>query len=353
MTTNQRQRSTEFARNASLEQLITELNSILEKAELEAVQAFVHPKYPPLFIVGCPRSGTTLLLQWLAASGAFGYPSNLISRFYKSPYIGAKIQQMLTDPAYQFRDEMDGIESSESYLYRSELGKTRGFLSPNEFWYFWRRFFRFQNTHRLNEEELRKVNAEELQQEIAALESVFDKPLVMKAMILNWNLSYLAQVFPDAIFLYIQRHPYFTIQSLLTARIKHSGRIDVWYSFKPPEYESIKNLDPYRQVAGQVYYTTRGVENELRKISKKNQIWVTYEKFCQEPNALWDKLIEIYTQKGYLLPPYRGQKQFPNSNKIYLSEEDVQKIVHAYRELTGENISPESLLGQEKRTVGL
>ena len=52
---------------------------------------------PILFIVGCPRGGTTLLYQYLSYSGLFTYPTNFLSRFYFAPVLGARLQQMLFD----------------------------------------------------------------------------------------------------------------------------------------------------------------------------------------------------------------------------------------------------------------
>ena len=44
----------------------------------------------------------------------------------------------------------------------SELGKSRGWLAPNEFWYFWRRFLPFQDLDWLPDEELFRVVDQDL-----------------------------------------------------------------------------------------------------------------------------------------------------------------------------------------------
>ena len=55
-------------------------------------------RFSKVFVVGALRSGTTLFTQWLATTGLTAYPTNLLSRFYGAPLVGAKIQQLLTDP---------------------------------------------------------------------------------------------------------------------------------------------------------------------------------------------------------------------------------------------------------------
>ena len=71
----------DFQRNIDLENLLTSLNQILEPAEKSVISEYVRPKYPVVMIVGGGRSGTTLLLQWLANTGFFAYPTNLLSGF--------------------------------------------------------------------------------------------------------------------------------------------------------------------------------------------------------------------------------------------------------------------------------
>ena len=106
------QRQTSYQRNTGLESLLNEINSLLAPVEAGVRERFGKPRLPLILVVGAPRSGTTLVTQWLAAMGGFAYPSNLLSRFFQAPYIGALLQQMLTDPAYQFRDEFSELKNA-------------------------------------------------------------------------------------------------------------------------------------------------------------------------------------------------------------------------------------------------
>ena len=149
------ERQKDFKRNKNLEDLIQEINSILVPSENRILEHYHMPKFPVIFIVGCARAGSTIMLQWLANTGQFAYPTNLISRFYATPYIGAKIQQLLTDSRFNFRDELSYNSMAIEYI--SDLGKTQGVLSPNEFWYFWRRFFHYGEIQYLDDEALKKL----------------------------------------------------------------------------------------------------------------------------------------------------------------------------------------------------
>ena len=123
-------RTCEFQRNELLESLMSGLRNDLQASETQLLsQCLGRPMESPLILVMGPlRSGTTLMTQWLANTGLVSYPSNLLSRFYHAPIIGAKIQLLLTDPRFNFRDELS--EFSQRSEYKSENGKTVGVLAP-------------------------------------------------------------------------------------------------------------------------------------------------------------------------------------------------------------------------------
>src|SRR5207247_2357787 len=107
-STERDSRSQAFRRNASLEGLLATLNGFLACSEQAALEHYSsdHKDYPIVFVMGAHRSGTTLFMQWLANTGAVAYPTNILSRFFGAPVIGAQIQLLLTDPRYAFRDEI-------------------------------------------------------------------------------------------------------------------------------------------------------------------------------------------------------------------------------------------------------
>jgi len=64
-------RTKSFQRIDNLEESLKKINGILYPAEQEQIEKFKEPKYPVIFVVGCLRSGSTLMMQWLARSGIF------------------------------------------------------------------------------------------------------------------------------------------------------------------------------------------------------------------------------------------------------------------------------------------
>lgn len=290
--TEEKEREVLFRRNSLLENLLGSLNKTLGCAEeqLLARSSTLGQDYPLIFIMGPLRSGTTLFTQWLANSGVVSYPTNLLSRFYGAPVIGAQIQLLLTDPRFNFRNEILDFNSSVSF--ESQNGKTKGALAPNEFWYFWRRFLPFQDLDWLPDKELfRVVDQEKLVSELVALTQIFGKPFALKGMILNYNIPFLDAIFKKAIFIQIKRDPVMNIRSILEARKRQLGSVKEWYSFKIPEYPQLKDLEPIAQSAGQLYYIDSAVTKGMGMVNESRKLVVQYEEFCQNPRYVFNELL--------------------------------------------------------------
>jgi len=322
-------RTAEFQRNVNLETLLTELSLYLSPLELEIEKHFSTPSYPPLFLVGNPRSGTTVFMQFLSSTGQFAVPTNLLSRFYYAPYLGAKIQQLLTDRRFDHKGELTHFGGS--FDISSSLGRTSGLLAPHEFTHFWRRFLPNYDPEFLNEEQLCYVDQDGLRKGIAAIEHVFEKPFAAKAFILQYNLDILSSIFQNSLILCVARNPFFIMQSILKARETHYGKRELWWSVKPKEYERLKEMDVYHQIAGQVYFTKLAIEKGLRTTPAANQLMVQYEDFCKEPAMVYEQIRTKYSALGFeLKPEYTGPVSFTSSNKIGIPEVDIAGLKAAY-----------------------
>lgn len=286
-------RADAFKRNASLEDLLHTLNGFLACSEQAALDVYsgAHKDHPIVFVMGPLRSGTTLFMQWLAETGLVAYPTNLLSRFYGAPVTGAQIQLLLTDPRFNFRNEI--LDFNNPISFESENGKTRGALAPNEFWYFWRRFLPFRELDWLPDEELfRIVDQAMLVSELSTLTRIFDKPFALKSMILNYNIPFLDAIFEKALFVHIKRDPVANVASILEARKRQLGSETEWYSFKIPEYPQLKGLDAVTQSAGQLHYINKAVTHGMSKVDASRRLTVQYEDFCQRPESIFDQLTE-------------------------------------------------------------
>ena len=284
-----------------------------------------------MFIMGPHRSGTTLFIQWLAETGLTAYPTNLLSRFYAAPVIGAHIQLLLTDPRFNFRNEI--LDFNQPIGFESENGKTRGALAPNEFWYFWRRFLPFGELDWLPDEELfRIVDRARLVSELKTLTQVFDKPFALKGMILNYNIPFLDAIFDQALFIQIRRDPVANVASILQARERQLGSRDAWYSFKIPEYPHLKDLEPVLQAAGQLRCIEQAVTHGMAQVAEERKMVVQYENFCQQPGAVFSQLAQ---KLGIPNVPYDGPENFAIRRVEIDNRADIEQALATFEKLPG------------------
>ncbi len=338
---NERDRMPAFQRNARLESVLDVLNGELATLGEHISLRYDQPHNPPVLILGCARSGTTLLLQWLAAGGDVTYASNLIARFFAAPWIGARVQQVLTDPGCACGDEFADLAGADTSLwYRSDLGKTRGLLAPNEFWYFWRRFFPTGELARIDESRWDPALGTRFAAELAAWEHVTGRPLALKAGILSWNLPLLARLLPRAIFLHVSREPLANLQSLLLARRRYFGCDDLWYSHKPDEYAELADLPVPDQLAGQLAATERAIATGLAGLSPQRVLAISYEDFCADPGAVHaDLAARVRALGGRHLRSYTGPARFEATNGLRLTPGEYRPLIEAWERTSGLSVA--------------
>lgn len=81
-------RTKEYTRVLDLESLLRDLNTCLAGANAQYLKRS-DERYSKIFLMGPLRSGSTLFTQWLANTGLAAYPTNMLSRFFGAPLVGA------------------------------------------------------------------------------------------------------------------------------------------------------------------------------------------------------------------------------------------------------------------------
>lgn len=312
-------------RNTKLEALIGELHDLFAPAEAQLAERAPASSRPLVLVVGAPRGGTTLLLQWLASSGAFAYPTNLLARLSHTPAVAARIQTLLTDPEYGFDGDLFDLGGPVDFS--SNLGKTKGALAPNEFWFFWRRFLPTTELRHLGDEGVAATDAEGLRAGLAALEEAFGKPLAMKGLMVQLDLEAFARILPRAFFLHVVRDPLYNAQSLLEAREGYYSDRGEWYASKPANYDELARLSPEEQVVGQCASVHRAIRAGRAAIDPGRSMEISYEAFCADPGAAWSTLRERLAAMGHELPAqHPGPERFEVTNVDRLEPETMARL---------------------------
>ena len=145
------------------------LNSVLSdnSNKLNNLNITKPSTYTPIFIIGLPRSGSTLLSQLITQIYDIGYINNLVARFWSNPIIGIKLSQ-----------EFD-LANYKSLL-NSSYGVTSLINEPHEFGYYWNQWF-YSNqtqTNSLNSNERLNFNFKSFRTSQFGILNTFSSSLV-------------------------------------------------------------------------------------------------------------------------------------------------------------------------------
>jgi hypothetical protein len=313
---------TEFAKPPEAEEFLAFFNQAMRKGEASlAVDLPDGPAKPTFLIVGPPRSGTTMLLQLLDKASVLAAPTNLLARFYGAPYLGALVQRLLTDPALAYRDELRVVAPGD-YEFRSLIGKTDGLLSPHEFFYFWRQYFPVGLPSRLTPEEWAEADSAGFRRGLAAIERALGAALVMKGIILQYNLVEIAEMLPKAVFLVTRRDEVSNVESLLYAR-RTAADESTWFSVQPPGWEQLRDLPPLQQVCGQVAWTNDDMDSQLAGMEPERVVRIDYNELCTKPADVWTRVAEASSSRGLPFPDSCPDVGFRPSSRASDREEEI------------------------------
>lgn len=273
-----------FRPSPAAEDFLGELNRLVEHGEAN-VEPQVTPGVPVVLVVGPPRSGTTLLMQWLQNVG-FGVPTNIAARFFSNPLFAGMLQRLLTEPELNFRDELTIPSSSQ---FESDYGKTAGPLSPHEFSYFFRRYFPVVVGEQLTAEQLARCDVKGFLEATDRFGSGVGRPVAMKALLVQYGLEVFSDA-PNVVLLHSRRNEVDNVRSLFNHRERVAGNSSEWISVRPPGYEWLKDLSPLQQVAGQVALTNDSITRQLVKSPGLTSFTVEHSAFCADPSELHARL---------------------------------------------------------------
>jgi hypothetical protein len=312
-------RKDHFQKSENDETFLKRVNETLQKQELEDYQN-IEPEYPFLFVFGLPRSGTTIMAQFLIQSFDLGYINNFMARFWLAPITGIKLSNII-------------LGNKKLTELKSEYATTQNIYDLHEFGYFWRYWLKIHSTkdaiqikHREKEIEWDKIN-----QVLANIQKGFNKPMCMKNIFGAYHLPKFIEKIPSSFWVYIDRDPIDVGISILNARKKFYEDINLWWSTPPPEYEKIKNLNYIEQIALQVYYLKKFYKDQIDSIPKDRVIKINYENLCKKPEenalAIRKKVLEKY---NYELKVNNIPKVL-SYNKHEINTDERKKLVTALK----------------------
>ncbi|HUH97508.1 MAG TPA: sulfotransferase [Anaerolineales bacterium] len=237
--------------------------------------------YAPVFIIGAPRSGSTVLYQVLTNYYDLGFLANLHCFFYGGPSLIENI--------------VHSNRSGRPADYTSRFGKTEGWSSPSECGEFWYRFFRRRPPY-VPLEEADPGKMKELRQAMIALGKAFQKPMIFKNLYCALRLRPIAAVLPEALFIVIRREIIDNAHSILEGRGNVKGDYSSWWSAEPPGVEQLKRRPPAEQAVEQVRHINDLIDRDRQQIDPSRFIDVQYEDFCDDVYGTLSTLDRFFEQ---------------------------------------------------------
>ena len=274
-----------YKKDASQENFLLNMNKALFPVE-QKLYPDTDPEHPFIFVFGLPRSGTTLISQVLAYSIDAGYINNFTARFWLAPVHGIRLSQTV-------------IQADTSTAFKSDYAKTSNLADIHEFGYFWRHWLKKESmddiTHVRERED--QIDWPGLKRALTGIQNEFGKPFVCKNIYGSYHIQKLKTLLGKVIYVTIERDPLDVAISILDARRKFYTNLNTWWSYVPIEYEEIKDLEYWEQIAGQIHFLKRFYDSETEKLESDDVVRVQYKDLCERPEAMLQQIQSICNEK--------------------------------------------------------
>ena len=223
------------------------------------------PNKPLIIVVGPPRSGTTLVAQYLINRFSVGYLNNLTSLFPRSPIAANRL--FMSADSFRRGD------------YRAFYGKSRKLSGANDGLYIWDRWL---GPDRARVPERLLKSHSELSEFFGALMDFVDRPIVNKINRLNTCANLVVDELENVSFVCLHRDPLFLAQSLYLARTEILGDVNSPYG---TEHDNRHLDDPIEDVCQQVLFHEQCARKQRQILGEDRFSIVSYDSFCEAPEA--------------------------------------------------------------------
>jgi len=245
------------------DQIVSKLNAQLKPLDSKGKRS---KGARPIFIIGLPRSGTTVLEQVMLHVFKLGYIDNIAAKFWDAPEYGVGLSNSLLP---------FGERGQKSF--ESNFGFIDDVFGPHEFGYFWKRFFDYGRGHHEVADIITTKQKRQMRDDLDRLVNTFNKSFVFKnPAVITLNAELLYNVLPNALFIVIERDTMEVANSNAEARKQYFGSLNEWFSGIPKKCAKIaKKGDPFDQLALQTASYEDNLAHFMATAKGDKRVYVT------------------------------------------------------------------------------
>ena len=238
---------------------------------------------PPIFVLGPPRSGTTLLYDVMAARFRFAYLSNAANRLWRTPAAATFVARR-------------AIRNYRG-VFESRYGHISAWGAPNEGGAVWRSWY--DETIPLDERDHPRADPNVIRDTIGAVSHILEAPFLSKNVMHSMHVRFLDMLFPGCLFIEVRRDDLDTAKSILRLRAEESrGDLSTWRSIRPPGHEPFLSATPATQVCAQILLTRQRIESDVARVGERRRWVVHYERLCRDPLGVMEDLRSFVKEGG-------------------------------------------------------
>ena len=267
---------------------------------------------PPVFLVGPPRTGSTLVLQMMLGQLRLAYISNIMALL---PSAMVKMTRLTRRVASKY----------DGNIRKSKYGYVPGLFSPNEAGQVLRRWLDRAATQQ---------EQDYVRQTFSWISSLTGCPILIKNATNSIRIESIRSILPESRFVLLRRDPLMTAQSILLVRRRLAGSDMHWWSVRPPGYESVLDKAPLYQVLWQVLALEKLVLKALRTAPNVHLV-LEYEEFCRNPRQALQTTKEVlgleWRENAPAVP-----ESIPASNQTRLSPKEWAELERIYQDVKTE-----------------
>lgn len=234
----------------------------------------------PIFIVGCGRSGTTLLYHLMAGHRDLAWISNYNDKFPNRPWL-SKFNFLFKNPR---------ISS-----YTRNRKRAFPFILPDEGYNFWDMFYQVQQPDLpLTESDVKYSDTTSMKKLISRYIKHSNSERFLNKNTRNTRrCRYLLKIFPDAFFIHTIRDGRAVTNSLINTSFWRN--LPLWYhdEGKTPAQLIDEGMDEILLAAKLWKYEVERILSDSEKIPKEQYMEIRYETLTEKPEAALMKILSF------------------------------------------------------------